>query len=118
MIKIYGASDDLVEIEGHPDGDEVNCYNHDVLVYIGDPTTGGLAIRMTYAPNVGEVDGESIGFGCWAAEVCQLAEDCPIPWPVTLTVQRRNSGEVGYSVCVNIDAPTGVPLAFKTVRSA
>ena len=45
MVKVYGASDDLVEIEGsiyrH---DEIGCYNHDVRIRFRD----GTVIRVGY----------------------------------------------------------------------
>ena len=103
MIRIYGASDDLVEIEGHPKGDEVGCYNQRVVVVIGDEATGGVAVRMSYGTKEFP---RSVGFACWSAEVVQLSEECPIPWPVTITTQD-------YSACVNIDAPGTVPLTFE-----
>lgn len=113
MIRIYGASDDLVEIEGHPDGDEVGCYDKDVCILIGD-TTAGLAVRMSYgeSPIPASVGFGEIGFGCWHATVIQVAEDAPVPWPVTITTANRGNGGVGYSVCVNVDAPEGTPLRF------
>lgn len=116
MICIYGASDDLVEIEGHPDGDEVGCYEKDVFITIGDTTGGGLAVRMSYSPQLGK----DVAFGCWTAEIGQLDEDCPIPWPVTITTAKRhpNDPEAGYSVKVAIDAPAGVTLRwFKAPHS-
>lgn len=45
MVKIYGASDDLVEIEGstYPE-DEIDCYNANVRFIFSD----GTAIRIGY----------------------------------------------------------------------
>lgn len=46
LIKIYGASDDLVEIEGSTyEEDEIGCYNQDVLIDFVDGTT----IRVGYS---------------------------------------------------------------------
>ena len=117
MIRIYGASDDLVEIEGHPDGEEVGCYDKDVVVIIGT-MTAGLVVRMSYdGATVPESAGlGEVGFGCWSARVVQVAEDAPVPWPVTITTAGSSSGAVGYSVCVNIDAPAGTPLVCKVVK--
>lgn len=40
MIKVYGASDDLVEIEGSTYADdEIGCYDRDVLLEFVDGTT-------------------------------------------------------------------------------
>lgn len=114
MIRIYGASDDLVEIEGHPSGDEVGCYDRDVFIVLGNAETGGVAVRMSYAPQLGK----GVAFGCWTAEIGQLDEDVAIPWPITLTTAKRNpkAPECGYSVCVNIDAPADVPLVYSAVK--
>ena len=39
MVKIYGCSDDLVEIEGskYPE-DEIGCYDSDVKIWFSDGT--------------------------------------------------------------------------------
>ena len=115
MIRIYGASDDLVDIEGHPDGDEIGCYDRDVIVIVEDPAGGGIAVRMSYAPGFPKkACGREIGFGCWSAEVVQLAEDEPVPWPVAVKHAIRG-GTVGYSVVVEIDAPATVALRHVVV---
>lgn len=45
MTKIYGASDDLVEIEGSTyKEDEIGCYEHDVRIRFFD----GTVIRVGY----------------------------------------------------------------------
>ncbi len=46
MIKIYGASDDLVEIEGasHPSEDEIDCFDQDVQIAFAD----GTQIKVGY----------------------------------------------------------------------
>ncbi len=44
-ISVYGASDDLVEIEGSGSwDDEYNCYDQDVIIYFDE----GTVLRMTY----------------------------------------------------------------------
>lgn len=108
MVKIYGASDDLVEIEGHPDGDEIGCYDRDVVIMLGTVETGGIAVRMSYAPRFSAL-GDGVAAACWSAEIAQLDEDRPIPWPVRL-------GTVRYSVAVLIDAPPETPLRFIAVN--
>lgn len=46
MVRIYGASDDLVEIENSKyKEDEIGCYNHDVLMEFTD----GTIIRVGYS---------------------------------------------------------------------
>ena len=45
MVKVYGASDDLVEIEGSKyKEDEIGCYEHDVRIRFLD----GTVIRVGY----------------------------------------------------------------------
>lgn len=45
MVKVYGASDDLVEIEGSTyEEDEIGCFNHDVRIRFTDSTV----IRVGY----------------------------------------------------------------------
>lgn len=51
MVRVYGMSDDLVEIEGaeYP-YDEVGCYDSDVRIWFDD----GTVIRVGYGkPNLG-----------------------------------------------------------------
>jgi len=104
MLKIYGASDDLVEIEG-PGGDEVGCYDSGVLITIGwtEAQAGkdakGLVVRMRYG---------SPGFGStWSAEVGQIDEDILIPWNVTVRVAERP-----YSALVIVDCPDDTPVTW------
>lgn len=51
MIRIYGVSDDLVEIEGSAySEDEIGCYDKDVRIWFVD----GTVIRIGYCkPGVG-----------------------------------------------------------------
>ena len=45
MIKVSGYSDDAIEIEGATQwGDEIDAYDHDVIIYFRDSTI----LRMTY----------------------------------------------------------------------
>lgn len=45
MVKVYGASDDLVEIEASTyEEDEIGCYNKDVRLFFTD----GTVIRVHY----------------------------------------------------------------------
>ena len=46
MVKVYGVSDDLVEIEGSSYWeDEIGCYDKDVRIWFCD----GTVIRIRYA---------------------------------------------------------------------
>ena len=57
MIKVYGASDDLVEIENSKyKEDEIGCYDHDVRIRFFD----GTAIRIGYPKD---------GLAIWRVEI-------------------------------------------------
>jgi len=52
MIRIYGASDDLVEIEGSKyQEDEIGCYEADVRIWFED----GTVIRVGYPKECGAI---------------------------------------------------------------
>jgi hypothetical protein len=100
MLKLYGVSDDLVELYG---AIEDEFANQDVFV-IGqcEATQGvsvhGVMVRMVYAP-------AWAGTAVWVAEVSPIEEDAPIPWTVTVTL-----GDRGYSAEVTIDCPPETPV--------
>jgi hypothetical protein len=104
MLKIYGASDDLVELERltsfgqWSSVDEVGGYEEIVQVTIGRDD-GGLIVEMHY----GEL-------GVWSAKVSQIGEDVPIPWNVSIETQD----DVGYSVAVLVDCPDDTLFCIET----
>lgn len=108
-LVIYGASDDLVEIEGHFE-EEVDCYDRAVRVTVGWPEASagedsrGVHVLMRYAPKWVET-------GVWTAEISPLDEDVEIPWPVTVKLGGR-----GYTAEVHIDCPEDVPVTFKKLK--
>lgn len=62
MVKVYGCSDDLVEIEGSVyKEDEIDCYNKDVRIRFDD----GTVIRIGYPKRT--LLGEDVGI--WGIEV-------------------------------------------------
>lgn len=105
-LKIYGASDDLVEIEGHF-SEEIDCYEKDVLITVGWPEAAagknsqGVFVVMRYAPSW-------VKSGVWTAEISPFDEDVEIPWTITVGLGGR-----GYSAEVSIDCPDDVPVKFK-----
>lgn len=111
MLKISGASDDIVCLDGHGIDDEVDCYDRNVLITVGWPEAAegrdsqGLYVLMRYAPSWHPE-------GVWTAEVAPLDEDVEIPWPVTVTLGGR-----GYSAEVEIDLPEGVPVTWKKIQN-
>lgn len=96
MIKIYGASDDLVEVAGCEGADEFNVYGSSRLGWGADLATAAEALRV-YA----------IYDGCWSFAIGQADESVSLPsWPVRITQHP----DVRYSVLLEIDAPDGTRL--------
>ncbi|HZB31251.1 MAG TPA: hypothetical protein VE465_13890 [Streptosporangiaceae bacterium] len=103
-IKIYGASDDLVEVEGCEGADEFNVYGTDTpdseVMWRGDLIApGGTEAMQVHAIRTGE--------GCWAVAIGQADESIPLPpWPVRIEQHRS----IPYSTVLRIDAPYGTRL--------
>lgn len=104
MIRIYGASDDLVEIEGALK-EEVTPHR---TITIGDDKRGVL-VTMRYSAK---------GNGCWRASVDMVGEGVPM-FPVTITQAEPHGGSYDggklvknpyYSVMVNVDCPPGTQV--------
>lgn len=103
MITIYGASDDLVEVEGCEGADEF---------YVARVKDGEVCWRARLIAPSTEDDRwqqlcvRAIFDGCWHFAVGQVDESLPFPpWPVKVS-QHQN----GYSVLLTIDAPEGTRL--------
>ena len=75
MTKVYGASDDLVEIEGSTyKEDEIGCYGHDVRIRFLD----GTVIRVGYPKD---------GLAVWWIEV-----------------EKQGTAEQNLTICEDEDA--------------
>ena len=116
MLRVYGASDDLIEIDGADlDWNDDNSVltgstGHDSeelgtsesggmgIVEVGTQETGGCRIRAMYTV------GLPFNPGVWALSVEQLEEETPLMWPVRVVEQHQ------YSVAVVVDCPDGVPV--------
>lgn len=98
MITIYGASDDLIEVEGCLGADEFNSYEHGPVMWRGDLIApGGVEAMRVHA----------VFDGCWSVAVGQVDEDVPLPsWPVTVRQHRS----IPYSTVVEVAAPDGTRL--------
>jgi len=100
-IRIYGASDDLVEIEGDVT-DEVNPGSS---ITVGT-AAAGVVVKMRY--------GKRKGAAVWEAVVGQIDEGVPIPWAVTisgLASQGDNRDHPrDYTAIVDIACPPGTPV--------
>ena len=99
-LTIYGASDDLVEIEGHVSG-AIGCYDRPIMLKVGDNDSGGLILTMEYLDAT----------GCWAARVERIGEGIVIPWPAI--VRSGGPGHL-YTVVVDIDCPDDEPVEVLT----
>lgn len=100
MLRIYGASDDLVEIEGDV-SEELGARDRQRTITIGDDK-GGLRVIAKYAPGSRAV---------WRLSVEPIDEEVPIPWPVHVEL-----AEPGYSCAVVVDCPPGTPVAFGATK--
>lgn len=71
VIKIYGHSDDCLEIGGDAD-EEFGAINKRVEILIGDKTAGVV------------VGGRYGDAGVWEFDVRQVDEGVPVPWPISI----------------------------------
>lgn len=88
-MKMYGASDDLIEVEGIPGSDEFEADGGNDLL-MGSFVVGGvIRVRAIYD-------------GCWSFSVGQVDEDVPLPeWPISL----GQHPECDYSALLEIEVP-------------
>jgi len=100
-ITIYGASDDLVEVEGCEGDGEFSPDSVDR--WQGDLVAPGAAEQMRV---------HCWYDGCWQVGLGQTIEDVQLPpWPVTITqAPAINPATPGYSALLTIDAPEGTRL--------
>mgnify|MGYP000980233642 CR=1 FL=1 len=97
MIKIYGASDDLVEIEAGDKSDEIGCYDNPAIIEITDIIGQGARFIVEYGAGDKPV---------WRIGVEPLHEDIPIPWQIEMKLAPR-----GYSTLAVISAdPNNVTI--------
>lgn len=95
-IRIYGASDDLVEVEGAT-REEFSAYGDDRwLGVLASPSGEQLLLTAEYT-----------GRGTWAIGVAPVDEDIPMPsWPISVGQAMENR----YSAMLTITVPDGVTL--------
>ncbi len=99
-ITIYGASDDLVEVQGCDGAGEFSsdAWQGDLVAPGG---TEQMRVHCWYNDD-----------GCWQVGVGQTIEDCQLPpWPLSVTQAPAMSPDnQGYSALLTIDAPDGTWL--------
>lgn len=93
MLRIYGHSDDCIEIEG--DVREEIYANDDEAVLLVGRDDAGVVVTVTYAPR--------LGVGVWRVGFEPIDEEVPIPWPVRVELEP----EKGYSAVGVIECPPG-----------
>ena len=98
-IQIYGASDDLIEVDGACKGcDEYNARNH-----------GIVAGTLHLDDGVNHVRVHCIYDGSWAFAVCPQDGDCDkMPWPVRYSFGH----DTPYSQTVSIDVPDNCEVKY------
>ena len=106
-ITIYGASDDLIEIEGStlPEPDEFSpAPKNPGVVKIEDPDGGRLLVFVQYAANNLSP--------CWMIGLSQVDDEDLLPhWPIRWSITER-----GYSMKLEIDLPDGSVITKELPR--
>ena len=106
MLHITTMGDDNVFLEGARD--ESLPFDH--VIAVGD-ASGGVLVVMRYSPPLpADVPTTAPTPGVWSAEIRQLAEDVPIPWPVS--VRHIPQDDQIYMLAVDIDCPDGTPVEW------
>lgn len=105
-ITIYGASDDLVEVEIHgkygQEGFELDAYDRGKTICLTIPDGTGMRVYAEYSPT-------DLGGGVWMIGVAQLGEDQPIPdWPM-----KYRTAKNGYSPMLIIEAPEDIAVSYE-----
>lgn len=92
-LTIYGASDDLIEVEGSI-REEFQCYsgNGEIIVTAAD---GALRVFLRLEEN-----------GCWSAGIGQIDEGARIPWAVAFA----RPDHTAYTVAITIDCPADAQI--------
>lgn len=95
-VTIYGASDDLVEVEGIEGADEFNCDGHWKGV-IESPDGGTALVYVDYRDN-----------GTWTVTLGQYEEGWHLPFAITLGTAM---GMCSYSTVAQIEVPEGSKIS-------
>lgn len=92
-LTIYGASDDLIEVEGSI-REEFNVYEGHAEIVVAS-SDGAMRVVLDYGDN-----------GCWSAGIRQIDEGARLPWPVAFGRPEH----CAYSVAVTIDCPADAQI--------
>ncbi len=96
-VKVYGASDDLVEIEGIPVPDEIGAWDREVAVRIGGDN--GLVVKNRHDGKIGWITSVHMG--------PRVDDGDPLLWPVSVEMSPT-----GYSLAVIVECPDGTPVEW------
>lgn len=98
-LTVYGASDDLVELDGIDGADEFSIGNKDSWTGVLVAPNGETALLyVDYRRN-----------GCWTTALGLYEEDYSLPdWPVTITVDAKNGSS--YSTYMTVEVPDGTTV--------
>jgi len=102
-VMIYGASDDLVEVEGKIDGADEFSYSNGTWKGVLEAPTGETALVF--------VDYRDNGF--WTVILTPFEEDYEFDWPVKYAVVDANCR---YSITATVEVPEGT--TFKSLSNA
>lgn len=92
-LTIYGASDDLIEVEGSI-REEFQCYSGNGEITIAS-SDGAMRVFLRLEAN-----------GCWSAGVGQIDEGARLPWLVAFGRPEH----CAYSVAVTVDCPADAQI--------
>jgi hypothetical protein len=98
-LKLYGASDDLIELEGVKGADEFNVY-----------PSGSYAGKITVKASDGAINIHVIYDGSWAFSICPQDGDSDQmpPWSIT----RDFGQDSRYSETIYIELPDDAVAFF------
>lgn len=97
-ITVYGASDDLVEIEGVKGADEFYIHKENWTGVIEAPNGDTALLYVDFRDN-----------GCWTSSLGLYEEDYNLPnWPVKITVDPVKGNR--YSTYTTIEVPDGTTI--------
>lgn len=108
QLKIYGASDDLIEVDGF-DGDEIGCF--------GDEVRKGH-IRISSVSENAAMDIHcfyGLSGATWAFAPSMIEEDCPLPFPVR--IEQGTKDNCDYSTVCTVDCPDDAVWKFFRERA-
>lgn len=101
MIRLEGASDDVVVFTYNDVTDEVQCFDREVHFEISRAEKVGCGCRVVMRYGARDA--------LWSVEVEQLCEGAPLPWPVHI-----EQGDRDYTVRVTIACPEDVVMKYST----